>query len=71
MANLSYNLDELLTKMVELGGSDLHLRVGLPPLVRIRGRLTKLDYPPLEPEDTETLMFSILNEERNALLGDA
>ncbi|NLC57801.1 MAG: type IV pilus twitching motility protein PilT [Armatimonadetes bacterium] len=64
MANLSYNLDELLTKMVELGGSDLHLRVGLPPLVRIRGRLTKLDYPPLEPEDTETLMFSILNEER-------
>ncbi|HOM82576.1 MAG TPA: PilT/PilU family type 4a pilus ATPase, partial [Armatimonadota bacterium] len=61
---LNYTMDDLLRALVEHGGSDLHIRVGLPPLVRIRGDLTPLNYPPLTPEDAEELMFSLMNEER-------
>ncbi|MDH7569003.1 MAG: type IV pili twitching motility protein PilT, partial [Armatimonadota bacterium] len=59
---VNYTLDDLLRGLVERGGSDLHLRVGLPPVYRIRGELTPLPLPPLQPEDTEALMFSILSE---------
>jgi len=55
-------MDELLAIIVEEGGSDLHLRVGVPPVIRLHGRLVPLDLPALEPEDTETLMKAITSE---------
>ena len=61
---LNYTIDDLLRALVEHGGSDLHIRVGVPPLIRVRGDLTPLEYPPLTPEDAEELMFSLMNEER-------
>ncbi|HEX2999122.1 MAG TPA: type IV pilus twitching motility protein PilT [Armatimonadota bacterium] len=61
---LNYNIDNLLFDLVNKGGSDLHLRVGLPPLIRVRGELIPLAYPTLEPEDTEALLFPMMNEER-------
>ncbi len=56
------HMDELLAIIVEEGGSDLHLRVGVPPVIRLHGRLVPLDLPALEPEDTETLMKAITSE---------
>jgi len=55
-------MDDLLAVMVEEGGSDLHLRVGVPPIIRLHGSLQQLDLPPLEPEDTEILMKAITSE---------
>jgi twitching motility protein PilT len=57
-------LNELLTMLVNQEGSDLHLRVGEPPVFRIHGSLVRTDFPRLTPEDTERLIFSICNEER-------
>ena len=48
------NIDELVTKMVEMdGGSDLHLKVGSPPAIRARDLLQRLEgYEVLRPADT-------------------
>ncbi len=54
-------MDELLQLTVDEGASDLHIRVGIPPMLRIHGALTPLDLPPLTPEDTERLMKAITN----------
>jgi twitching motility protein PilT len=48
--------------MVERGASDLHVTPGVPPMIRIRGELVPLDYPPLKPQDTRQLCYSILTE---------
>ena len=52
-------MNDLLQLAVDEGGSDLHLAVGLPPMLRLSGTLEPLDAPPLTPEDTERLMKSI------------
>jgi twitching motility protein PilT len=55
-------MDDLLQVMVDEGGSDLHLRVGVPPMIRLHGSLVPMDLPVLGPEDTELLMKSITSE---------
>ena len=55
-------MEDLLRLVVEERASDLHLSVGAPPVLRIRGKLVKLEVPPLAPEDTETLVRSITSE---------
>ena len=50
------NVDALLKKAVDHGASDIHLKVGSAPIVRIEGDLRRLDgYDPLRPADTEAL----------------
>src|SRR3954470_10896313 len=56
-------LDELLTMLVELGGSDLHITAGIAPCMRVNGHLEPLaGRNRLAPGDTETLIRSILSE---------
>jgi twitching motility protein PilT len=56
-------LTELLTKTIELGASDLHLRVDSPPQVRIHGKLQPLDgYDVLDPKSARNLAVSFLSE---------
>lgn len=56
-------LHELLKKLIELNGSDLHLTTGTPPQVRIDGELRPLDgYPPLGRDDTQRLVYSVLSD---------
>ncbi|MDP6811461.1 MAG: type IV pilus twitching motility protein PilT [Kiritimatiellia bacterium] len=52
-------MNDLLQLTVDEGSSDLHLTVGVPPMLRINGGLQPLDCPKLTPEDTERLMKSI------------
>jgi twitching motility protein PilT len=52
-------IDKLLQFVVSKNGSDLHLHVGRPPVVRLHGRLRPLETEVLGPEDTVTLMRSI------------
>lgn len=54
-------IEDLMKRVVENGGSDLHLSVGLPPYIRVNGRLTPTDHEPLTPEQCQRLIFSILN----------
>jgi len=52
-------MNDLLQLTVDEGASDLHVTVGLPPMLRLHGGLEPLDVEPLTPEDTERLMKSI------------
>ena len=56
-------MSDLLELAVNEGASDLHLEVGVPPVLRIHGHMQPLDCTPLMPEDTERLMKSITSED--------
>lgn len=57
------SLSELLHKLSELGGSDLHVTTGTPPLVRIHGEIRPLDgYRPLNSAETKQLAYSVLTD---------
>ena len=60
---MSYQMSDLLQLVVSEGGSDLHIRVGIPPVIRIHGILQRVDGPALKPEDAEELMRSITSED--------
>jgi twitching motility protein PilT len=52
---------ELLGKLLEMEGSDLHLTAGTPPTVRVHGELERLtDYPPLTPRALQGMIYAIL-----------
>jgi len=55
-------LNELLYLAKENDASDLHLNVGVPPVIRVNGKLVKLKFPELTREETHRLIYSILDE---------
>jgi twitching motility protein PilT len=55
-------LPELLQKVVEVQGSDLHITTKTPPQIRIHGHLERLDLPELSPADTKQLTYSVLTD---------
>jgi len=55
-------LSDLLKKMLEMNGSDLHITTNSPPQVRVHGHLQPLDMPPLTPSDTKSLAYSVLTD---------
>jgi twitching motility protein PilT len=55
-------LSELLRKMIEMGGSDLHITTNSAPMVRVHGTLRPLDYPELTPAKTKQLAYSVLTD---------
>lgn len=59
---MSVPMEDLLRLVVEEGASDLHLTVGSPPVLRLRGQLTKLQIAPLTAADAENLARSIASE---------
>ncbi len=61
---LPFSMDDILKTTVARGASDLHLTVGLPPMLRIAGRLTPTEYPRLMPEMIKRLVYSILNDKQ-------
>ena len=60
---MSYQMSDLLQLMVSEGAADLHIRVGIPPVIRLHGILHRVEGPVLKPEDTEELMRSITSED--------
>ncbi|MDH4306782.1 MAG: ATPase, T2SS/T4P/T4SS family, partial [Acidimicrobiia bacterium] len=57
---MAMTLDELLRRAVESHASDIHLKVGSPPVIRVDGELKRMeDLPSLRPKDTEAIAQSI------------
>src|SRR6266849_2174170 len=52
-------MEKLLSTVIQLKASDLHIAVGQPPVVRHHGRLRRLDTKTLDSDDTTALMKSI------------
>ncbi len=59
---MELNMLDLLQLSVDEGASDLHIRINVPPMLRIHGALTPLDCPNLTPADTEKLARAICTE---------
>lgn len=55
-------LSELLRKMIEQNGSDLHITTNSAPMVRVHGVLRPLEYPELSPAETKQLAYSVLTD---------
>src|ERR671935_600103 len=66
---LTFAIDDLLEQMVARGASDLHVTTNTPPVVRVRGKIERLDgCPSLTSEDTQQLLYRILSSERQKQL---
>jgi len=65
----SYSIDTLLEQMVAHNASDLHITVGSPPALRLRGHLHRLEqHQRLSADDTRQLLYRILSTEQQKLL---
>jgi twitching motility protein PilT len=62
-------IDKLFRALVKLKGSDLHMKVGRPPIVRVNGDLRPLTRPPIDDEEMVRLCFPMMNE-RNRKIFD-
>ncbi|MCW5203650.1 type IV pilus twitching motility protein PilT [Desulfobulbus sp. US5] len=61
-------IDGYFTQMKERGASDLHMAIGFPPMLRLRGELVPLDEPVLTPESNRKILFEILDEDQQAAI---
>src|SRR5246500_3732607 len=59
---MNITLSDLLKKMLDMSGSDLHITTNSPPQVRVHGHLQPLDMPPLTPSETKQLAYSVLTD---------
>jgi twitching motility protein PilT len=65
------NITDLLKATIEGGASDLHLKAGKPPKMRVDGRLTPVEgAPSLSGEAAQALALSIMNDRQKDLFGD-
>jgi twitching motility protein PilT len=56
----TFNFKQAISQMVQRGASDLLLKVGRPPTVRLNGELQALEMPPVKPEDLKLLAEQIM-----------
>ncbi len=54
-------IEDLMEQLVEMGGSDMHIQAGAPIYFRVSGKLAPIDDEPLSPQETQKLIFSMLN----------
>lgn len=59
-------IDAIFKEMKERGASDLHMVVGFPPLLRLRGELVPIEHPVLTAESNRELLFEILTPQQQA-----
>jgi len=56
-------IDQFLKVLVEQGGSDLHLTVGSPPVMRVHGHMQRIKFREMTGKDMESLVYEIMEEE--------
>src|SRR5436309_10245923 len=63
-------VNKLFRACMKFEGSDLHLKAGQPPMIRMRGDITRLNAPALSQEDMERLLLPLLDERRRKILDE-
>ncbi|MCS7224179.1 MAG: type IV pilus twitching motility protein PilT [Armatimonadetes bacterium] len=58
------HVDDLLNLVVKRNASDLHLCVGVPPILRIDGNLYRTSFQPVTPKQSQRLIYEILTDEQ-------
>ena len=64
------DMKELLAFSVEAKASDVHIAVGIPPKLRINGKLTEVEVPALSPADAAEAIGSTMKDRHKAILQD-
>ncbi len=59
-----YEIDKLFRALVRLEGSDLHLKAGVPPYVRVDGTLRPLNRPAIDDEEIVRLIFPLIQMDK-------
>src|SRR3989441_843929 len=59
---MSLSLSDLLKRLMEMSGSDLHITTNSPPQIRVHGHLVPLDLPQMTPADTKQLAYSVMTD---------
>ncbi|MEQ9670670.1 type IV pilus twitching motility protein PilT [Coleofasciculus sp. G2-EDA-02] len=54
-------IEDLMEQLIEMGGSDMHIQAGAPVYFRISGKLQPFGEDPLNPQECQKLIFSMLN----------
>ena len=62
------HIDKYFRQMQEEGASDLHMVIGFPPLLRMRGELVPIDAPMLTTESNKQILFEILDPAQRELI---
>ncbi|MHC4390765.1 MAG: type IV pilus twitching motility protein PilT [Planctomycetota bacterium] len=63
-------IDRLFRKLVDMGGSDLHILAGQPPKFRVHGALEAVSSTPLANAECEELLYEILDPRRKQIFLD-
>ena len=58
------HIDDILRTMHEKGASDLHIAVGIPPIIRLDGALIPLPFEKVTPQSAQRLIYDILTDEQ-------
>lgn len=58
------HIDDLLRLVVEWKGSDLHMTVGVPPVIRVDGHLQPTPYEKVTAQDSQRMCYDILTDEQ-------
>ncbi|HWB08094.1 MAG TPA: PilT/PilU family type 4a pilus ATPase [Pirellulales bacterium] len=64
-------IDKLFRALVKLKGSDLHLKVGRPPIVRVNGTLRPLDREPIDDEEMVRLIFPMFSDRNRKIFEES
>ncbi len=63
-------VNKLFRMVMKMEGSDLHLKVGLPPMMRLRGDIRRMEMRPLTQEDMERLLLPLLDPKKRKILDE-
>ena len=58
------DITELLAFTAQQNASDLHLSAGLPPMIRVDGDIRRVNVPPMDHSQVQTLMYDIMNDQQ-------
>jgi twitching motility protein PilT len=67
---MARNINEILNVMLERRASDLHLKVGRPPLIRVDGKIIPLEMSNLTDEEVEEIAFNLMNSKQRTKFAD-
>jgi twitching motility protein PilT len=63
-------INQFFRAVMKFEASDLHMKVGLPPMMRHKGVIRKMEHPPISEEQMERLFFEIMNPRLRKILED-
>lgn len=64
---MEFTIQDVLINAKKQGASDVHLNIGIPPVFRLNGKLVKSQFPVLEKEDVQEIIYSILTESQKTI----